>query len=215
MNWKHLADRLVPDAYLMSKVKADGGRIALTFDDGPYPGHTEEILSILKKAKALATFFVIGRQAAERPDLIRRMVLEGHTVGNHSHSHRRLSELNEDGMRQEFERAEEVIQRVTGRPSRFIRPPYGELSFRLLKYAFVRRQTVALWSIDSFDWRDTSGEEIRGSVARAESGDVVLLHEDYAQTVRILPQLIEDIRLRGLQPVNLEAFLNDDSNENY
>jgi peptidoglycan/xylan/chitin deacetylase (PgdA/CDA1 family) len=170
-------------------------RIALTFDDGPWPGHTERVLDILKAAGARATFFVVGAQAEKFPGLVRRMVQDGHEIANHSHAHRRTGALAAD-----MERARASIAAASGTTPALIRPPWGRVTVGLLGYALRRRTKIVLWSFDSLDYKLDSPQALKERFARAalRGGDIVLFHEDYAHTVAALPDILAGLARRGI-----------------
>jgi peptidoglycan-N-acetylglucosamine deacetylase len=182
-------------------------QIALTFDDGPNNKHTPQILDILRKYNVKGTFFVLGIQVRDHPAILRRIVEEGHEIGNHTYGHPQLKRLTEERVRQELVSTQEEIQKAVGLTPKFLRPPYGafknesiplfdELGFRLI-----------LWSVDTKDWKKKSGEAIIQTVSRdTKNGSIILFHDSKAETVRVLPQIIEDILARGFQPVTISQM---------
>ena len=103
----------------------DSKKIALTFDDGPHPYYTEQLLDGLKEREVRATFFVMGKNVEQYPELVERMSEEGHLVGNHTYSHMQLSQSNEDAFREELVKTNEMIEKLTGQEVQYVRPPYG------------------------------------------------------------------------------------------
>ncbi len=189
--------------------------IALTFDDGPDPVHTPLVLDELRRLGAVATFFVVGERAAAHPDLIRRMVAEGHAVGSHSASHPDPWELSVRVLASDYRRGRAMLEAATGEPSRLFRPPKGYWDLR----GAVATRAAGLdpwrWTIDTGDWaRGADVESIMESVAAVGAGDVVLMHDaiekpvssdtlDRSATVASIAPLIERARARGLRPVVL------------
>jgi peptidoglycan/xylan/chitin deacetylase (PgdA/CDA1 family) len=195
---------------------AGTGRVALTFDDGPWPGSTEPILGALAVAGARATFFVIGRYAEAHPDLVRRMHAEGHQVANHSYDHHRTGMFGSPRYwESQVRRTDDAIARATGGPPRLFRAPMGFKSPLLA--AAVRRtgHTVVAWSCKSRDGVAASPERIRRNVASAAAGEIILLHDgrdpasrrDVSPTSAALPAILGDLRSRGLTPVRLDELL--------
>lgn len=191
-------------------------RVALTFDDGPWPGSTELILDTLAAAGARATFFVIGRYADAHPDLLRRIHAEGHQVENHSYDHHRTGMFGSPAYwESQLRRTDDAIARVTGSPPRLFRPPMGFTS-PLLAAALRRTEhTVVTWSCKSRDGVPTPPDRIRGNVAAAASGGIILLHDgrdpasrrDVSPTAAVLPAILDDLRIRRLTPVRLDELL--------
>lgn len=174
--------------------------VALTFDDGPHPEHSPEILDILAEHQIHASFFVIGKEAEKYPDLIRRMLAEGHEVANHTYSHYDAVHKTPVGYTEDVEHCQKVLEGICGKElKKNFRPPYGTIHpvtfIRLarLGYRFV------LWSLDSNDSRVINADELIQSFTRSSvvSGDVILLHEDYAHTPQALPELLRVLQERG------------------
>jgi peptidoglycan/xylan/chitin deacetylase (PgdA/CDA1 family) len=158
---------------------ADADGVALTFDDGPHDEGTPAILSILSRANARATFFVIGEQVERRPQLLERIVAEGHLVGLHGYRHRMQMRLTPGQVRADLERGAEAIARVTGELPRWHRPPYGVYSPAGLSAVRAAGMRPLLWSRWGKDWRKfTTPQRIaRRVLGELAPGDVILLHD--------------------------------------
>ncbi|MFE6776647.1 polysaccharide deacetylase family protein [Streptomyces sp. NPDC057702] len=185
----------------------DTPRVALTFDDGPDPVHTGQVLEILDRYDVRATFFCVGHHVVALPDLVRQLAAGGHEVGNHTWSHPFLPDLTPDQLREQLDRTAEAVERVTGQaPARF-RPPYGGVNPEVLATLAEHPSTLTLWDVDSHDWSRPGPERIAETVLRAvEPGSVVLMHEgagDRGQTVLALPTIIEGLLERGLELVTV------------
>ena len=186
----------------------DGRYVALSFDDGPST-YTPRVLRLLRRARARATFFVVGSRAAARPDLVRAESLLG-AVGNHTWTHPRLASLDRRDVIQQLLRTQAAIVRATGgvRPVLF-RPPYGvgtpaeAAAARALGLVDVR------WSVDSLDSRPwaTPASVVRNVLAGLRPGAIVLLHEIHPWTVAALPRILRALRRRGLTPVTIPALV--------
>jgi peptidoglycan/xylan/chitin deacetylase (PgdA/CDA1 family) len=180
-----------------------GGVVYLTFDDGPTPAYTPPILALLARYQALATFFVIGRNAAAHPELVRQEHAAGHGVGNHTWNHRRLNGLEDGRLGAEVDATSAVIGRATGTPVRCLRPPYATVDAASADRARARGLRLVLWDVDSNDWRRPGVAAIAGRVlGRVRSGDVVLLHDgggDRTQTVAALEQVLASLSARGFR----------------
>jgi peptidoglycan/xylan/chitin deacetylase (PgdA/CDA1 family) len=186
--------------------------VALTFDDGPHPIYTPQILEILRRHQTPATFFPLGRNVKRHPKLIQQMFAHGHTIGNHSWAHERLIFTSGERVRSEMVRTSQAIQRITGQRPRFFRPPRGLSGWRALELASHLGMQTVFWTISPGDWRrPPAGLIVRRVLAKAEDGAIVLLHdakydnpkEDRDQTVQALPEIIRGLRDLGYRLVTL------------
>ena len=173
-------------------------RIALTFDDGPHPRYTLEILKILMEYEIRATFFMIGVNAEQYPQTLQKVVESGCEIANHTYSHRRIDRLNKQDMQEEILRCEEVLYSLTGIRPHLFRPPEGMISQMAKETMQGMNYDVVLWSIDTLDWAHTPSSTIVQSVkSHLKGGDIILMH-DYVSgknttcdSLRILiPQLL-------------------------
>lgn len=188
-------------------------RVALTFDDGPHPDDTPAILSALERAGARATFFFVGRKARAHPDLVRRAASEGHGVAVHSDTHPWWFSLaGPKRVQREVHDAARTLHEITGRRPRFFRPPMGHKNIFLTDALASADLSLVVWTARAYDTVIRSPGRIRDRLlARAEPGGILLLHEGVRRdpgrpspTVEALPDLIADLRARGLDPVSLE-----------
>jgi peptidoglycan-N-acetylglucosamine deacetylase len=194
-------------------------RIALTFDDGPSPDFTPQVLETLERYNVKATFFLLGRNVERFPELARRIVGNGHAIGNHSYSHANLTRLRPEHVRQEISRAETVISSATGvRPTLF-RAPFGKLNRTVVKEAGAAACAVIQWSLSPRDWAMPADRRlVRRVVSRARNGTIVLLHdagshaavENRANTVAALPSIIEVLRADGFEFVTVPELVGGD-----
>ncbi|GAA2849742.1 hypothetical protein GCM10010517_07140 [Streptosporangium fragile] len=180
--------------------------VALTFDDGPGP-YTRPLLDVLARHRARATFFVLGRMVVDDgPGTVRRMVAEGHELGNHSWSHPVLSELSRARIRWQLLRTQLVVEQATGVRMTVMRPPYGATDLRVT--AESRRQGLAqvLWNVDTLDWRDRKVSVVVRRAARIRPGSIVLLHDIHPSTVTAVPRLLRRLAARGYTFVTLSEL---------
>lgn len=177
-------------------------KIAITFDDGPHPRYSPIILDILRAEKVYATFFVNGNNVMKYPDIVRRMVDEGHEIGNHTYSHRRLKGLSLKEMEDEIGKTKEILKKICGKVN-IIRPPWGSVSFLLLFYALRKREHLVLWthdSCDSYSKLITPGFLVkRISQMPLCGGDIILFHEDNEHTALSLGEILVKISQKGFK----------------
>ncbi|MGE5543276.1 MAG: polysaccharide deacetylase family protein, partial [Bacillota bacterium] len=191
--------------------------VALTFDDGPDPKYTPQILDILKRERVSATFFLVGKHVERFPGVARRIVEEGHCVGNHSYSHLNMPLLGKGKTVEEVERCEEAILRVCGVRPHLFRPPRGLADMEMCRALGKRGYTVVLWRLSSRDWAEPSWREIVSACNRASNGDIILFHDSGSlvtseggsreNTVKALPVVIRNLRDRGFRFVTVDELI--------
>lgn len=186
-----------------------GGRIALTFDDGPDPSVLPGILATLDRYGARGTFFVEGRKAAAQPDLLRRMVRSGHEVENHAFSHRPLSGMSSEEAQKEILDTAEVVRRATGGTTRFLRPPAGALDDGVAAAARETGHRVALWTNVGAPDQPFPGRErlVADILASSYDGAVIMLHADRPDTAAALPDILEGLKKKGYRLVRLDELM--------
>ncbi len=183
--------------------------IALTFDDGPWPKTTTQILDILKKNNIKATFFWVGRYLQTYPELGKQVAAAGHAIGNHTWSHQYIK-YNEDGAAREIDRTSSLIEEVTGVKTSMFRPPGGILNNGLTAYAQKKNYAVIMWSADSLDWRAATQSLMDNVMRQANSGGIVLMHDgggNRSRTVQALPDIIARLRKEGYKFVTVPELL--------
>jgi len=191
---------------------APAAGVALTFDDGPDPVHTPQILDLLAQNQARATFFLLGEYVDRYPELVKRIVDEGHTVGNHTYSHLRCRDLDLPTLLRQIERTDAALEAAIGTRLASLpifRPPFGELRVSQALYLAATGRSLAFWNQDSRDYRNASGDEIAALGSRLKAGDVVLLHDRFPTTVEALPAMLEALRNSGLEAVALGSASNE------
>jgi glycosyltransferase involved in cell wall biosynthesis/peptidoglycan/xylan/chitin deacetylase (PgdA/CDA1 family) len=214
LRWRQLLRRgiagLVPRRLFLVRGPADGGRVSLTFDDGPHPVYTPRLLDLLKRRGVTVTFFLVGRMAEQHPDLVRRMAAEGHAVGNHSFLHPNLAELSLREALGNTLRTQEVLARILGTPPTLYRPPRGKVSALKLLSLWKAGLTVTLWNVDPRDYSCQSAEGMRTWFREhpLRGGDIVLLHDRVPHALDVLPELIETTQARGLTFTPVSAWTN-------
>lgn len=184
------------------------GKVGLSFDDGPYPGLTEEYLEVLTRYQVTATFFVVGERVRWFPDPARQVTAQGSEIGSHSQEHARLDQEEMAAVLADLQTAAGEIERATGQQVRVFRPPYGRHSEALLAAAGQVGQRVILWSVDPRDWEDPPPERIAQRVlAQARDGAIIILHEGHKNTLEALPAIITGLRKQQLEPVPVSRLL--------
>lgn len=196
-----------------------GRKVVLTFDDGPDPKYTPQILDILKREGVKATFFLVGSRAELYPDLVRRIVREGHELGNHTYTHPNVALISDAQVRLELNATQRLIEAISGRSTTLFRPPYNADSnpnkaeeIQPLLIAQDLGYWIALEDVDTEDWARPGVAAIIERVrnGRVDGGNVVLLHDaggNREQTVEALPEVIEYLRNRGDEIVLISNLL--------
>ncbi|EFM10076.1 polysaccharide deacetylase [Paenibacillus curdlanolyticus YK9] len=196
------------------EVPTDRPMIALTFDDGPNPKQTNEILDVLKQYEAKCTFFVVGKRVEAYPDVARRIVGEGHEIANHTYHHIYFqSSSSERQVQQELELAEQAINQATGQHSVLFRPPGGMFDEKLVSVAnhMGLKPVIWSWHQDTKDWVRPGVYRITSRVLRnAHHGDIVLFHDFVAgksQTKEALETILPELHKRGYQFVTVSELM--------
>lgn len=181
--------------------------VALTFDDGPHPVYTEQLLDGLAERGVKATFFLIGTNVEGQEDLVRRMDEEGHLIGSHTYSHVQLTTLNVADACEEIERTNKVIEKIIEKQVLYIRPPFGTWSNDL---EIAVNQVPVLWSVDPADWKGRGANAIITDVINnVEEGDIILLHDVYATSVQAALGIIDRLQAQGYTFVTVDEIILD------
>ncbi|MGN6704741.1 MAG: polysaccharide deacetylase family protein [Rhodanobacter sp.] len=194
--------RCLPDAVVLTAMPAGAGReLYLTFDDGPDPQHTPPLLDLLRQHQVRATFFLIGSKAERQPQLVRRMLDEGHRLGNHSWSHPDFNRLSLAAKMDEIDRTDRVLQAFDGVRHHGVRPPSGAFSLALTLRLARERRRLLYWSYDSLDYqRRPPAELVAAMRARPpRPGDVMLMHDDGDCCIGMLETLLPQWRSEGFE----------------
>ena len=159
-------------------VSNDKKMIALSFDDGPHPTETSNILAILKKYDIKATFFTVGKNAELYPDILKQTAEEGHEIGNHTYSHIISKKDSSYNISEELKRNHEIILKICENEPRLFRPPGGEFNSKTLKSAKEMDYKIILWNVDTKDWMHRTTDEITKTVlSDVKSGSIILMHD--------------------------------------
>ncbi len=173
--------------------------VALTFDDGPCPETTPVLLDFLKEKGITATFFVIGEKAARYREIIQQIAASGHELGNHSYTHSEPRETGTKRFLDEIRKTRDLLEEITGRPCRWVRPPKGELSIGKQLGLWREGMTTVLWSVDPRDYLMSSAMQAKawGSSYQPATGDILLLHDNHPWALDVVRAIAETGSSRG------------------
>jgi peptidoglycan/xylan/chitin deacetylase (PgdA/CDA1 family) len=199
---------LIPTDQLLWKEKSVRSEFALTFDDGPDPVYTEQILEILRAKKVKSTFFLVGNRAEEHPDLVRRIDAEGHELANHCYTHVQLRHCSTRQALDEVRHTGEILESISGKRCQLFRPPFGYVSRQCMAAALLERQQVVMWSIDPKDYSAESPAQIEEifSKRHVQNGDIILYHGTNQAAISALPAVIESAQFGGRSGVTVSAL---------
>ena len=202
-------EEAVPDAveYVSSSMVAEAPKIAITFDDGPSAHCTGRLLDGLKERNVKSTFFLIGKNAKENPELVKRLFEEGHLIGNHTYNHVDIAKVSDDEAKKEILDTDEVIYSITGKHVEYMRPPFGIWQRRLELDLEV---LPVMWSIDPLDWTTENVDEIVNKVVtEAEENDIILLHDCYDSSVDAALRIVDILMEKGFEFVTVDELILD------
>jgi len=192
-----------------TQVRVDQPYIAMTFDDGPSSANTPRLLEILKQRNIKATFFLIGQNAASNPEIVRRILADGHEVGNHSWTHPQLSKLSDDRVTTEINKTQDAIKEASGFTPTLLRPPYGAITARQREW--IESQfglSIILWSVDPFDWKRPGASVITQRIlSQVRPGAIILSHDIHKQTVDAMPATLDGLIAKGYKFVTVTQLI--------
>lgn len=199
--------RPIDDTY--TKVNTSRKVIAITFDDGPHPENTPRLLDMLKERKIKATFYVVGSMVKYSPELLRRMIAEGHEIGNHTVSHGNLARMSDESLINELRAAHEQIIAETGVTPRTMRPPGGAIkkSQKELMMNEFGYPTI-LWSVDPEDWKRPGPAVVTSRLLNGASpGGILLVHDLHKPTVDAMPSTFDQLLAQGYEFVTVTELI--------
>jgi peptidoglycan/xylan/chitin deacetylase (PgdA/CDA1 family) len=184
-----------------SLVHVDGPYIAMTFDDGPSATLTPKLLDILAAHHIKATFFVIGENVAEHPEIVARAVREGHEIGNHSWSHPNLAKMSDDAVRRQLWRTDDAIKSATGIRPKLLRPPYGSITARQKRWIHDEfGYEIILWDVDPYDWKRPGPSVVRNRILKeTRPGSIVLSHDIHPGTIEAVSSTFDALQAKGFK----------------
>ncbi|MEW4922223.1 polysaccharide deacetylase family protein [Algibacter sp. 2305UL17-15] len=193
-----------------SKTNSKEKRIAITFDDGPNSKFTTQILELLKTYNAKATFFCTGKQIEQHANIVKRIVNDGHTIGNHSYSHSPYFDFyGKRKVMAEIEKTNALIEALIGKKMNLFRPPYGVTNPSISKAVKETKHLVIGWNIRSLDTVKKNEQNILNGILRKISpGAVILLHDSKEITISVLEQLLLFLQQNDYQPTTIDALFN-------
>ncbi|MBP1222104.1 polysaccharide deacetylase family protein [Flavobacterium sp. 1355] len=184
-------------------------KIALTFDDGPSE-FTLEVLELLKKYNAKATFFCIGKNIEKHPEIVKQIIAEGHLVGNHSYSHSKFFDFyNARQIKEEIQKTDELLEKFTSKKINFFRPPYGVTTPSIRRALKITGHKTIGWNIRSLDGGTKNQELILNRIIkRVSPGGIVLLHDTALHSVLVLEQFLQFLQQNNYKVISIEELLN-------
>lgn len=190
-------------------------RVALTFDDGPDSVYTPQILDILKERNVKATFFLIGNRVETFPDIVTRMVQEGHIIGNHTMTHPVIVKLSNTKVQENILQAEEALSKIIGYRPALFRSPYGSLNPAKIELLNNLNYKIIAWNVDSLDWKSLTAEQVKFNILEnVREGSIILQHsaggegENLTGTVEALRDVIATLQKENFQFVTIPQLLN-------
>ncbi len=198
---------------LVNRVPTEQKVIALTFDDGPEPGKTEQILQILAAEQIPATFFLVGEAIARHPELAKKLLLAGHQLGNHSYSHQRMLFKSPDFIAREIEQTDALLRDIGVSGSILFRPPYGKKLVLLPWYLATHQRISVTWDIAPENYRQIAKDSqaiVKYSIDEVAPGSIILLHVMYEQrraSMQAVPELIKQLKAQGYRFVTVNELL--------
>jgi len=195
-----------------SRVNVDGPYIAMTFDDGPSGGstnNTNRLLDLAAKKHIKLTFFLIGENAAHYPQLVQRELAEGHQIGNHSYTHPNLAKMSDEAVRSEIQKTQDAIIGASGYKPVIMRPPYGSMTARQrIWVAHDFGFKIIIWDVDPLDWKRPGSSVVAQRIISAtRPGSIILSHDIHSGTVDAMPQVFDALLAKGYKFVTVSELL--------
>ncbi len=192
-----------------NSVHTDGPYIAMTFDDGPSATLTPKLLDLLAARHIKATFFVIGENVAEHPEIVERAAREGHEIGNHSWSHPNFGKMSEESVRSQLRRTDDAIKNATGKRPTLMRPPYGSITDREKHWIHDEfGYQIILWDVDPYDWRRPGPAVVRNRILKeTQPGSIVLSHHIHPGTIEAMPSTFDALEAKGFRFVTVSELI--------
>jgi peptidoglycan/xylan/chitin deacetylase (PgdA/CDA1 family) len=192
-----------------SQCHVDGPYIAMTFDDGPSAANTPRLLDLLKQRKIHATFFFVGQCVQENPEIVKRIVAEGHEIGNHSWSHPDLAKMNDAAVHDQIQKTQDAIVQACGVTPKLMRPPYGAFTARQRAWANGNwGYKIILWDVDPEDWKYRNAEHVKAEILKQTvAGSIILSHDIHKTTVDAMPETLDTLLAKGFKFVTVSELI--------
>src|SRR5216110_691904 len=192
-----------------NSVHTEGPHIAMTFDDGPSPTLTPKLLDLLATRHIKVTFFVIGENVAEHPEIVARAAREGHEIGNHSWSHPNFGKMSDDNVRSQLRRTDDAIRSAMGIRPTLLRPPYGSITAREKRWIHDEfGYRIILWDVDPYDWKRPGPAVVRNRIFKeTRPGSIVLSHDIHPRTIEAMPSTFDELQAKGLKFVTVSELI--------
>src|SRR5205809_3396613 len=192
-----------------SSVHVDGPYIAITFDDEPSTVLTPKLLDLLAAHHIKATFFVIGENVAEHPEIVARAAREGHEIGNHSWSHPNFAKMSQESVRSQLQRTDDAIKNATGKRPTLLRPPYGSITEREKRWIHDEfGYEIILWDVDPLDWKRPGPAVVRSRILKeTRPGSIVLSHDIHPGTIEAMPSTLDELEAKGFKFVTVSELI--------
>ncbi|MFL6589380.1 MAG: polysaccharide deacetylase family protein [Chthoniobacterales bacterium] len=192
-----------------NSVHVDGPYIALTFDDGPNATLTPKLLDLLAARHLKATFFVVGQNAADHPEILKRAVKEGHEIANHSWSHPNLGKMSDEAVRRELQKTDDAIVAAIGKRPTLLRPPYGSITAHQKKWIHEEfGYRIIIWDVDPLDWKRPGPSVVTARILKETvPGSIVLAHDIHAPTIEAMPATFDQLMKKGFKSVTVTELL--------
>src|SRR5437867_675323 len=192
-----------------NSVHAEGPHIAMTFDDGPSPTLTPKLLDLLAARHIKVTFFVIGENVAEHPEIVARAAREGHEIANHSWSHPNLGKMSQEGVRSQLQRTDDAIKSAMGKSPTLLRPPYGSITEREKRWIHDEfGYDIILWDVDPLDWKRPGPAVVRNRILKeTRPGSIVLSHDIHPGTIEAMPSTFDELEAKGFKFVTVAELI--------
>ncbi|VGO17560.1 Peptidoglycan-N-acetylglucosamine deacetylase [Pontiella desulfatans] len=195
---------------LIPKMPATAPFVAMTFDDGPHPDHTPALLDILAERNLRATFYLVGSNAQQFPEIVRRMINEGHEIGNHSMTHDRLTDLTDEGVVAEMLGCRDAVVAAATLSPVTMRPPYGAVDNNIRNLVLTEfGYPTVLWDVDPRDWdMAVSDEQVVDTIlTESDHGEIILTHDIHARTIAVMPEILDGLLVQGFSFVTVTELL--------
>src|SRR6184192_2230644 len=192
-----------------NSVHVDGPYIAMTFDDGPSATLTPKLLDLLAAHHIKVTFFVIGENVAEHPQIVARAAREGHEIANHSWSHPNFGKMSQESVRRQLQQTDDAIKNATGKRPTLLRPPYGSITAREKRWIHDEfGYEIILWDVDPYDWKRPGPAVVRARILKeTRPGSIVLSHDIHPGTIEAMPSTFDELEAKGFKFVTVSELI--------